>query len=124
MKSFLLIVLFYVCVALMMAGCSEGNDPAPSCRTAEVVGPYNCPSGAYVLRLLDSAGGSSNGFIGQLQGGFVTTRSLPEAYRQPGLRLNLTLEVDEAPTQVCTAVHVLYPTVRVVRVCDVAGTQD
>lgn len=120
MKSFLCIVLFYLCLSLLVVSCSERDDPAPACIQAEVVGPDNCQSGAYVLKLQDDTDitdRQSNSYIGQLHGGYVTTTSLPEAYRQVGRRLSLSLEVDDEPTQICPAVNILYPPVRVVRVC-------
>lgn len=124
MRSFLYIVLFYICLSLLVVSCSESNDPEPACMQAEVVGRDNCQEGWYVLKLHDNAtaaANQSNSYIGQLHGGYVTTHNLPEEYRQPGRRLRLSLEVDDEPTQVCEAVHVIYPTVRVVRVCRDGG---
>ena len=124
MRSFLYIVLFYLCLSLLVVSCSESNDPEPACMQAEVVGPDNCQEGWYVLKLQDNvtaAASQSNSYIGQLHGGYVTTHNLPEEYRQPGHRLSLSLEVDDEPTQVCEAVYVIYPTVRVVRVCGDGG---
>lgn len=127
MRGFLYIVLFYLCLSLLVVSCAERNDPAPACLQAEVIGPDNCQSGWYVLKLLDNAvatASQSNSYIGQLHEGYVTTHNLPGEYRQPGRRLRLLLEVDDEPTQVCEAVHVIYPTVRVVRVCgDGGGTE-
>lgn len=119
MKSFLCIVLFYLCLSMLVVSCSE-NEPAPTCMQAEVVGPDNCQSGWYILKLEDDAtlaGSQSNHYIGQLHGGYVTVRNLPEEYRQEGLQLKLSLELDEEPTQICPTVYVIYPAVRVVRVC-------
>ena len=124
MRSFLYIVLFYLCLSLLVVSCSESNDPEPACMQAVVVGPDNCQEGWYVLKLQDNAtaaASQSNSYIGQLHEGYVTTHNLPEEYRQPGRRLRLSLEVDDEPTQVCEAVHVIYPTVRVVRVCGDGG---
>ncbi|GAA4433805.1 hypothetical protein GCM10023188_23860 [Pontibacter saemangeumensis] len=120
MRSFLYIVLVYLCLSLLVVSCSESNDPAPACMQAEVVGPDACQPGWYVLKLQDDAkvtGNQSNSYIGQLHGGYVTTSTLPGEYRQAGRRLSVSLEVDDEPTQICTAVNVIYPTVRVVRVC-------
>ena len=120
MRSFLCIVLGYLWLSLLVVSCSEGNDPAPACRQAEVMGPDSCQNGWYVLKLQDdatAAGNQSNCYIGQLHGGYVTTNTLPEEFRQAGRRLSVSLEVDDEPTQICTAVNVIYPTVRVVRVC-------
>jgi len=120
MKSFLCIVLVYLCLSVLAVGCSEKNDPSPTCLQAEVVGPDNCQSGWYVLKLQDdtnATGRQSNSYIGQLHGGFVTTNSLPVEYRQQGRRLSVSLELNEEPTQICTAVNIIYPAVRVVRVC-------
>lgn len=120
MRSFLCIVLGYLFLSLLVVSCSESNDPAPACLQAEVVGPDSCQQGWYVLKLQDDAevtGNQSNSYIGQLHGGYVTTNTLPEEYRQAGRRLSVSLEVDDEPTQICTAVNIIYPTVRVVRVC-------
>ena len=119
MKSFLCIVIFYLCLSMLVVSCSK-SDPAPSCMQAEVVGPDNCQDGWYILKLQENAsvaGSKSNHYIGQLNGGYVTTRNLPEEYRREGSQLSLSLELDEEPTQICAAIHVIYPAVKVVRVC-------
>ncbi|MCJ8166994.1 hypothetical protein MKJ04_19285 [Pontibacter sp. E15-1] len=124
MKTFLSAVLVSLCLLVLAAGCSERNDPAPACLQAEVIGPDSCQPGWHILKLQDDAtltSSQSNSYIGQLHGGYVTASNLPQAYQQPGSRLNLTLEVDDSPTQVCVAVHILYPPVRVKRVCQAAA---
>ncbi|MHA6246548.1 hypothetical protein ACXYMU_01320 [Pontibacter sp. CAU 1760] len=113
-------ILFAFCLAWLCTGCAKSDDPAPACIAVEVVGPYDCPTGAYVLKLLAGApatADASNGYLGQLREGYVVTQNLPEAYQHAGLRVNLALEVDDAPTQVCPAIHVIYPAVRVARLC-------
>ncbi len=120
-KSPLWIVLVYLCLSLLAMGCSERDDPAPACITAEVIGPDTCQPGWYMLKLQESDSHRSNGYIGQLHSGNVTASNLPEAYRQPGLVLRLTLEVDGRPTQVCDEAHIVYPAVRIVRVCAADG---
>lgn len=120
MKSFLCVVLFYLCLSMLVVSCSE-NDPAPTCLEAEVVGPDGCQAGWYILRLQEDAnvaGKQSNCYIGQLHEGYVTTNSLPREYQQEGRRLRLSLEPDGESAQSCTAVHVIYPAVRVVQVCE------
>jgi hypothetical protein len=119
-------MLFYLCLSMLMVSCSE-NDPAPTCIEAEVVGPDGCQSGWYILKLQDDAkvaGNQSNSYIGQLHGGHVTTNSLPRMYQQTGQRLKLSLELDGESAQFCTAVHVIYPAVRVVQVCEAAVNKE
>lgn len=120
MKLFRANIFSAFCLALLCTGCAKSDDPAPACIAVEVVGSYDCPKGSYVLKLLAGApatADASNGYIGQLREGYVVTQNLPEAYQHAGLRLNLALEVDDAPTQVCPAIHVIYPAVRVARLC-------
>lgn len=121
MKSFLCIVILYLCLSMLVVSCSDaGNEPEPTCMEAEVIGPDNCQNGGYILKLEENAslaGSKSNHYVGQLHGGYVTARNLPEAYQQAGSKLKITLELDEEPTQVCPAIYVIYPAVRVVRVC-------
>lgn len=112
-------MIFYLCLSMLVVSCTE-NDPAPTCMQAEVIGPDHCQQGWYILKLKDDAalaGTQSNRYIGQLHGGYVITRSLPEEYRQEGRQLELSLELDEEPTQICPTIYVIYPAVRVVRVC-------
>lgn len=119
MKSFLCIVILYLCLSMLVVSCSE-HEPAPTCMEAEVIGPDNCQSGWYILKLEENAalaGSKSNNYVGQLQGGYVTARNLPEEYRQEGRKLSVSLELDEEPTQVCPAIYMMYQSVRVVRVC-------
>lgn len=123
MKSFLCILLLYLCLSMLVVSCSEENAPAPRCMEVEVIGPDNCQSGWYILKLKEDAtlaGNKSNNYIGQLHGGYVTARNLPEEYRQEGRQLKLSLELDEEPTQVCPAIYMIYQSVQVVRVCEQA----
>ena len=117
MKSILYIALFYLCLSLLVVSCSE-KAPEPACLQAEVVGP-DCQNGWYILHLLEENDEATHtgDFVGRIQSGYVTTDNLPEAYRQKGQRLEVSLELNGEYSPRCTAEHMLYPAVRIMRVC-------
>ncbi|WP_439881281.1 hypothetical protein ACSX1A_19335 [Pontibacter sp. MBLB2868] len=118
MKSFLYTTLLYLFLAVLLTRCTE-VAPEPVCISAEVVGP-DCDSGWYILKLAESteaSGKLSNGYTGQLQGGYVTTNNLPEELRQPGTAVGLALEIYGESAPRCVSVAVMYPAVQVKRVC-------
>ncbi|WP_347157187.1 hypothetical protein [Pontibacter chitinilyticus] len=123
MKSILYIALFYLCLSVLVVSCTE-KEPEPACLQAEVVGP-DCQNGWYILKLAneDSQTNHTGDFVGQIQAGYVTTDNLPEAYRHEGQRLTLALELNGSYSPICTAVHMMYPAVRIKRVC-AAATGD
>ncbi|QCR23627.1 hypothetical protein [Pontibacter sp. SGAir0037] len=112
--------LFTAC-CLLLLGCSE-ITPEPACVQAQVIG-LDCQNGWYVLHLTgNDSRTATRAYIGQLQEGFVTTDNLPEAYREPGLTLTVALELNTDYSPVCTAVNMMYPTVRVKKVCSVVAS--
>jgi len=117
MKSILYTTLLYIGLALFIVGCQK-DAPEPECLQVEVMGA-DCESGWYILKIVNSGanGTQGNGYLGQLQNGFVTTDNLPEQYRQPGLKLNAALELNGEYAPRCVAVTVMYPSVKVTRVC-------
>ncbi|GAB3199061.1 hypothetical protein ABID22_001828 [Pontibacter aydingkolensis] len=121
MKSILCIVLLYLALSVLVISCTEA-DPEPACMRAEVVG-IDCDSGWYILKLdeSNSTGATGGGFAGQLQGGFVTTDNLPQAYQQPGLKLKVSLEINNESSPRCLATAVIYTPVKVVTVCESPG---
>ena len=119
MKSFLYIALLYLTLSLLVVGCSE-NTPEPACIKAEVIGT-DCEKGWYILKLSDDKASiekKGHSYIGQLQGGFVTTDNLPESHRQVGNKLEVALDLNGDYGPRCVAVNVMYPAVRVKRVCN------
>ncbi|MCC9137034.1 hypothetical protein ACFSKU_20235 [Pontibacter silvestris] len=113
MKSFLYAVCFYVCLALLFVGCVE-DEPQPSYIKAEVVGP-DCESGWYILNVInkndEDAEQSRGRYLGQIRSGYVTTNSLPAAYRQAGLQIEVALELNENESPSCVTVHMMHPAV-------------
>ena len=110
--------LLTICLTLLLSGCSEDNSPTPDCQQVEVIGE-DCNTGWYILRLKNSNPGNagSNRYLGQLQDGFVTTDNLPAAYQHPGLTLAASLELNGEYGPRCVTVAVMYPAVRVKRIC-------
>lgn len=121
MKSFLYVALLYLLLSVVVISCTDA-DPEPACIGAEVVG-QDCDSGWYILKLNEQqkAGAIAGAFIGQLQGGFVTTDNLPQAYRRPGLRLKVALEINGEYSPRCIATAVMYTPVKVKSVCESPG---
>ncbi|WP_187262542.1 hypothetical protein [Pontibacter beigongshangensis] len=119
MKPAFYLALIFLCLSLLAISCS-GEEPVPvACVQAEVVGA-DCETGWYVLRLLNdnqASGLQSNRFVGQIQGGLVTTDNLPAAYRLQGIRIEVALELNGEYSPRCVATSVMYPAVRVVQVC-------
>ncbi len=117
MKTKLLRLALYLVFALLYQGCSE-SVPEPTCVKAEVVG-VDCDNRWYILHLVeDPEKQERNGsYIGQLQEGYVTTDNLPDAYKQPGLTIEVALDINSENSPLCTAVNIMYPTVRVKKVC-------
>lgn len=118
MKSIFYITLLYLCLSVLVVSCAE-KAPEPACLQAEVIGPDHCQTGWYVLQVLEENDQAvhAGSFVGQLQSGYVTTDNLPEAYQQPGQRLAVSLELNGKYSPLCTAVHMMYPAVRIRRVC-------
>ena len=119
MKSTLSIILLYLLLALLMVSCADQEEAVPSCLQVEVVGE-DCDKGWYLLRIIGTDGASeqrSNQYIGQLQSGYVTTDNLPEELKVPGRLLQLSLERNSEDGPLCTAINMMYPPVRVKRVC-------
>jgi len=118
MKSIFYITLLYLCFSVLIVSCAE-KAPEPTCLQAQVIGPDPCQTGWYVLQVLEENDQAAHAgeFVGQLQSGYVTTDNLPEAYRQPGQRLAVSLELNGEYSPLCAAVHMMYPAVRIKRVC-------
>ncbi|MBC5992875.1 hypothetical protein [Pontibacter cellulosilyticus] len=118
MKNVLSAVLLYLGLSVLVISCSEA-EPEPNCIAAEVI-EADCGSGWYILKLEEKQssdilpGGS---YVGQLQGGYVTTDNLPQAYRQPGLKLRLALEINGEYSPLCVTVAIMYQAVKVKNVC-------
>ncbi|MCC9165818.1 hypothetical protein [Pontibacter harenae] len=93
------------------------NAP-PSCIKAEVVGG-DCEAGWYILKLEEKTAiaGQSNAYIGMIQGGYVTTDNLPAQYQATGAKLDLAVELNGEYSPRCLTVAVMYPAVRVKKVC-------
>ena len=62
--------------------------------------------------------------MGQLQSGYVTTDDLPEAYRVPGLKMEAALELNGEYGPRCVTVTVMYPAVKVSRICTAEPVTD
>lgn len=119
MKSILSFILPYLLLALLLVSCADQEEVAPSCLQVEVMGE-DCENGWFVLRILDTDGAGdqrSNQYVGQLQSGYVTTDNLPEDLQVPGRLLQLSLERNGDYGPRCTAINMMYPPVRVKRVC-------
>lgn len=117
MKSILFICFLYICLSFLVIGCTDA-DPKPTCIQAEVVGP-DCKAGWYILKLEQEAFNKTGEYIGQLQSGYVTTDNLPDAYKEPGLRIGVAVELNGEYSPTCLTLTVIYPAVRVKRVCEV-----
>jgi hypothetical protein len=117
MKSTIYIALLYLLLPLLLVSCND-QDAVPSCVQVEVMGT-DCENNWYVLRILEDGTSEqrSNQYIGQLQSGFVTTDNLPAELQQPGLLLSLSLERNGEYGPRCTAIHMMYPPVKVKQVC-------
>ncbi|WP_018476798.1 hypothetical protein [Pontibacter roseus] len=125
MKSTLFVCLLYLLLALLAVSCSEEEEVSPACVRVEVVGS-DCQNGWFLLRILEEEGNGqrSKEYVGQLPSGFVTTDNLPLELQQPGLLLDLSLELYGDHGPLCFAVHMMYPPVKVKQVCgrDANGT--
>ena len=117
MKNNFYAILLYIGLALFIVGCQK-DAPEPECLQVEVMG-QDCENGWYILKIENSGanGKQVNSYLGQLQNGYVTTDNLPEQYKQPGLKLNAALELNGEYGPRCVAVTVMYPSVKVTRVC-------
>ncbi len=117
MKKILYIGLLYCCMLLVVGSCTESDsEPAPTCIQAEVIGP-DCDSGWYILKLENEAPDGSGKYVGQLQSGYVTTDNLPDAYKQPGRKLSVAVDIIGNYGPRCVTVTVMYPAVSVKRIC-------
>ncbi|MFD2246250.1 hypothetical protein [Pontibacter ruber] len=118
MKNTFCIALLYLCLSLLIASCCRDNDPEPACVQAEVVGP-DCGGSWYLLSIPNT----EEIRAGILPGGcyatdtYVTVNNLPEAYRKPGLKINVALEENNGQGPVCTAVYMMYPAASIKRIC-------
>jgi hypothetical protein len=117
MKKYLATTILYMGLALFIVSCQK-DAPEPECLQVEVMGS-DCQTGWYILKIENNGanGTQGNGYLGQLQNGYVTTDNLPEEYRQPGLKLNAGLELNGEYAPRCVTVTVMYPAVKVTRVC-------
>ena len=117
MKNSLRIIFLYFGLATLTVSCQK-DAPAPACLQVEVIGE-DCETGWYILKIeKNTERGQSNNYLGQLQDGYVTTDNLPAKYQQEGLRINAALELNGEYGPRCVAVTVMYPAVKVTRVCD------
>lgn len=126
MRNALRICLQCLSMLLLLTGCSDDDEtPAPECLQVEVVGE-DCNAGWYILKVENKQanGATGNNYLGQVQSGFVTTDNLPLAYRVPGLTLEATLELNGEYAPRCVAITVIYPAVKVSRVCTSAPVPD
>jgi len=122
MKNIIHVCFLFICLSVI-AGCAE-SDPEPSCIQAEVIGPDCGGNGWYLLKLENDVSGKSNSYIGQLQSGFVTTNNLPDEYKQPGRKINVSVDLLEDDGPFCVAVYVMYPAVSVKKVCSAAPVKQ
>lgn len=123
MKSAFKILFLYVSLALFIVSCQDEDTPEPVCLQVEVIGA-DCDSNWYILKIENSdASGQPGNYKGQLQSGYVTTDNLPEAYKQPGLKMEATLEVNGEYAPRCVTIAVMYPAVKVTRVCQARPVQ-
>ncbi|MER2999525.1 hypothetical protein [Pontibacter populi] len=123
MKNTLRIVFLYLFLATLTVSCQE-DAPAPACLKVEVIGE-DCETGWYILKIESSEeSGQRNNYLGQLQNGYVTTDNLPAEYKQPGRKINAALELNGAYGPRCVAINVMYPSVKVTRVCQTFSIQD
>lgn len=102
---------------VLLSSCQE-DAPEPACMQVEVMGA-DCNPNWYILKIdnTNAEAGQTNDYLGQLQSGYVTTDNLPEEYRQPGLKLNAALELNGEYGPRCVTIAVMYPAVKVTRVC-------
>lgn len=92
----------------------------PICTVAEVVA-QDCEAGWYVLKLEDNSeetAEKTGSYVGQLRGGYVTTNTLPEEYRQIGVKVSLRLELNGSDGPRCAATALMHPAVKIVDVCE------
>ncbi|NDK56104.1 hypothetical protein [Pontibacter fetidus] len=123
MKNSFKILFLYLTLALLTVSCQKEEDPTPACLQVEVIGA-DCDSSWYILKIEGAdANGQQGNYLGQLQNGYVTTDNLPEAYRQPGTKLEAALELNGEYGPRCVTVTVMYPAVKVTRVCQPARSQ-
>lgn len=126
MKYALRTLLYSLSMLLLLTGCTDDDEtPTPDCLKIEVVGE-DCNTGWYILKVENKQanGTTGNNYLGQLQSGFVTTDNLPLAYRIPGLTLEATLELNGEYAPRCVAITVVYPAVKVDRICTPAPVTD
>lgn len=121
MKRLTYLSALCLCLITLASGCTK-NAPVPVCQVAEVMG-QDCESGWYILKLENQANGeASHGrYIGQLQGGYVTTDNLPEAYQKVGTKVGLRLELNGEYGPSCVSTSMMYLAVRVVDACDTSS---
>lgn len=123
MKNTFKILFLYFTLALVTVSCQNEEDPEPACLKVEVIGA-DCDSKWYILKIVDAdVNGQQGNYLGQLQNGYVTTDNLPVAYRQPGTKLEAALELNGEYGPRCVTVTVMYPAVKVTRVCQSFRTQ-
>lgn len=124
MKNFIFRLFTFLGLILLLGSCQE-DAPAPACLQVEVMGA-DCNANWYILKIENTpaAATQTNNYLGQLQRGYVTTDNLPEEYRQPGLKLNVALELNGEYGPRCVTVAVMYPAVKVTRVCSTPVTES
>ena|SRR5688572_24766419 len=124
MKNSFKILSLYLMLALFTVSCQREEDPGPACLKVEVIGA-DCDANWYILKIEDAeVNGQQGNYLGQLQNGYVTTDNLPEAYKQPGTKLEAALQLNGEYGPRCVTVTVMYPAVKVTRVCQTIRTQD
>ncbi|NEM96726.1 hypothetical protein [Pontibacter burrus] len=118
MKSITKLILSCCAVLLLTGGCSDKDNPEPECLRVETVGP-DCDTGWHILEIVKNqeVGTQAKKYIGQLESGFVTTDNLPQAYRQPGVEFDATLELNGEYGPRCVTITVMYPAVKITNIC-------
>ncbi|MEJ8757923.1 hypothetical protein WG947_12990 [Pontibacter sp. H259] len=122
MKNTFYSALLYIGLALFIVSCQK-DAPEPECLQIEVIGE-DCETGWFLLKIENTSTNGNNNYLGQLHNGYVTTDNLPAQYQQPGLRLNASLELNGEYAPRCVAIAVMYPAVKVTRLCGTVPSGD
>jgi hypothetical protein len=122
MKNTFYSALLYIGLALFIVSCQK-DAPEPECLQIEVIGE-DCETGWFLLKIENNSTNGNNSYLGQLHNGYVTTDNLPEEYQQAGLKLNAGLELNGEYAPRCVAIAVMYPAVKVTRLCGAVPSGD